>query len=259
MFNSIKKYLLTFSLVLVLIICFCFTNVFANNENSNNANHEKKGPIKLFLERASLPLKLPVKGYVALTFDDGPYPPTTNRVLDKLKEYNAKATFYVLGNRAEKYRDTVKRIYDEGNEIGNHSYSHKNLTKVDEVQFNIEVNGTNNIIENIIGKKPETIRPPYGANNEEVNKKIGMPLVNWNIDTLDWKHKNPELIKQNILNNLQDGNIILMHDIHSTTVDAIVDIIDDIHNMGYRMVTVSELAKIKGIPLDINEVYHKIK
>jgi len=257
--NKINKLIIVIICIMSIAINLNVTSVKAHSVNVDTTNIDAKGPLRSFIERSNSPIKLPNKGYIALTFDDGPYAPTTNILLDKLKEYNVKATFFMLGSRVEKYAETVKRVYAEGHQVGNHSYSHKNLTKVDEHQFNIEVNQTNDMIQKITGEKPSVIRPPYGANNDIINKKIDMPIINWNVDTMDWKNKNSKMLKDHVLNNLKDGNIILMHDIHKTTIDGIIDIIDDIHNMGYRMVTITELAKIKGETLENGKVYNHIK
>lgn len=274
------KFAIFMAIVVLLSTNIQTMNVYASEKNSQNLvtqnsgkesnsqpnEQQPLGPIMSFLEKLNMPIKLPTKGYIALTFDDGPYAPTTNKLLDKLKEYNAKATFFVLGSRVEKYSDTLKRIDAEGHQIGNHSYSHKNLTKLNDAEFDFEINKTDELINNVIGEKPVLLRPPYGASNKTIDAKISKAIINWNVDTLDWKYKDiskknemVSIIKKEVLGNLQDGNIILMHDIHENTVDAMMTVIEEIHRQGYRMVTVSELAKIHNIKLVNGEVYRKIK
>ena len=168
----------------------------------------------------------------------------TNDILDILKKHNAKATFYVLGNRLTYYPDIVKRAYDEGHEIGNHTWSHPNLTSLSKDALVEEVISTSNEIAKITGKTPKTIRPPYGAYNEALKEFVSMPLVLWSVDTLDWKHKNKERIKQITQAKVKNGSIILMHDIHQASADALEDIIINLTKQGYRFVTVSELLQL---------------
>ena len=182
--------------------------------------------------------------YVAITFDDGPHKDFTPQILDILKKHNAKATFYVLGNRLTYYPDIVKRAYDEGHEIGNHTWSHPNLTSLSKDALVEEVISTSNEIAKITGKTPKTIRPPYGAYNEALKEFVSMPLVLWSVDTLDWKHKNKERIKQITQAKVKNGSIILMHDIHQASADALEDIIINLTKQGYRFVTVSELLQL---------------
>ena len=186
----------------------------------------------------------PAKKYVAITFDDGPHKDYTPRILDILKKYNAKATFYVLGNRLTYYPDIVKRAYDEGHEIGNHTWSHPNLTGLTKEALIKEVNNASNEIAKIIGKTPKTIRPPYGAYDDRLKEVVSMPLILWSVDTLDWKHKNKERIKQVVQNNVTNGSIILMHDIHQASADALEDVIISLTRQGYHFVTVSELLEL---------------
>lgn len=188
----------------------------------------------------------PTQKYVALTFDDGPHKDYTPRILDILKKYNAKATFYVLGNRLTYYPDIAKRAYDEGHEIGNHTWSHPNLTRLSKAELIEEVNNTSNEIAKIIGRTPKTIRPPYGAYDNTLKEVASMPLILWSVDTLDWKHKNKERIKQVVQNNVTDGSIILMHDIHQASADALEDVIISLTKKGYHFVTVSELLELSN-------------
>jgi len=182
--------------------------------------------------------------YVALTFDDGPHKDYTPRILDILKKHNAKATFYVLGNRLTYYPDIVKRAYNEGHEIGNHTWSHPNLKSLSKEALVEEVNSASNEIAKITGKPPKTIRPPYGAYNDTLKELASMPLILWSVDTLDWKHKNKSKVKQIIQANVTNGSIILMHDIHQASADALEDVIISLTKQGYRFVTVSELLQL---------------
>lgn len=199
---------------------------------------------------------IPGEKYIALTFDDGPHHERTPYILDILKKYDVPATFYVLGNRAEYYPEIVKRAYDEGHEIGNHTWSHPKLTNLSEQQLLNQVNQATNLVTNITGEAPATIRPPYGAYNDTVRNIINLPIVNWSVDTLDWKHGNKEKIVEIAKKATKDGSIILMHDIHQATADAIEDVIIELTNQGYHFVTVSTLLELENNSTDVmSQVY----
>lgn len=184
----------------------------------------------------------PTKPMVALTFDDGPGGESTIRILDALKQYNAHATFFVVGSNVDKYADIIKRAAAEGSEVGNHTNSHAQLTKLDTNGILSEVNGVKEKVMQLTGQKVVPIRPPYGAVDDNVMAAITDPVILWSIDTLDWKTRDAQSTIQNIQSSVYDGAIILMHDIYSTTADAAVNIIDWLHSQGYQMVTVSELG-----------------
>lgn len=191
---------------------------------------------------------------VALTFDDGPGQ-YTDKLLDCLEENGAKATFYMLGQNVEKYPDIVKRMHDLGMELSNHTYDHKDLTKLTQSQITEEIEKTNTLIENAAGVRPDTLRPPGGSYNEAVQNLAGMPIVKWSIDTKDWKTKSENQTYQCVMDSVQDGSIVLMHDIHQWSVDAALRLIPDLMEEGYKLVTVQELAQAKGITLEDGQVY----
>jgi len=196
----------------------------------------------------------PNKPMVALTFDDGPSPEYTPEILKALRDNNARATFFVLGTLAELNPELLNQIVESGNEIGNHTYSHLDLTKLEELAVDYQVLTTQEIVRRATGKAPILLRPSYGYTNEVV-KKIDMPIILWSIDSLDWQSKNPDVIYYLVLNNLKDGDIILMHDIYKTSAEAVLRIIPELKRRGYQLVTVSELAKVRGIPLESGVVY----
>lgn len=191
---------------------------------------------------------------VALTFDDGPGP-YTEQLLDCLEENGAKATFYMLGQNVEKYPETVKRMNDLGMELSNHTYDHKDLTKLTKDQITEEIQTTNSLIQNAAGVLPDTLRPPGGSYNEKVQELAGMPIVKWSIDTKDWKTKSEEDTYQCVMANIEDGSIVLIHDIHEWSVKAALRLIPDLQDEGYKLVTVRELAQAKGINLENGKVY----
>ncbi len=185
---------------------------------------------------------------IALTFDDGPHPKYTEKILKILDKYNVKATFFVIGVNAENYPEELKRIFLSGHEIGNHSYSHSSKIYQGNNLEN-EMIKCEKTIENIIGLKPTLFRPPRGEFStaiKEITLKNNYPVIMWSIDTRDWAHTSPESILNNIRKNIKGGDIILMHDYISgknTTCDALNLIIPFLLEKGYEFVTVSELIK----------------
>lgn len=196
----------------------------------------------------------PKKPMVALSFDDGPGERTTE-LLNQLKKYNAHATFFMLGKNVKRYPDAVKQMLQDGNELGNHSYDHQQLTKIDAEAIAKEVNDTNQNIKDICGSPATVLRPPYGAINDTVKESVGMPMILWNVDTLDWKTRNAQSTVDNVMSNLKDGDIILMHDIHTQTIDAALELIPKLEEAGYQLVTVSEMAEVKGQKMENGKAY----
>lgn len=186
---------------------------------------------------------------VALTFDDGPggY---TEELLDCLTKNNAKATFFMLGPQAEAYPEIVKDLKDAGMELGNHTWSHENLTTLGASGVTDEVTRTNDAIKKAAGEPATVMRPPGGAYNEEVQAAIGMPLIMWSIDTRDWATKSEDQTYQVTVDNVKDGSVVLMHDIHQWSVKAAIRAIPELVEQGYKLVTVSELAEAKGVKLE---------
>ena len=196
----------------------------------------------------------PKKPMIALTFDDGPGP-RTSELLNQLKKYNAHATFFMLGKNVKLYPDAVKQMLKDGNELGNHSYDHQQLTKIDGAAVKKEVDDTNRNIKNICGSPATLLRPPYGAINDTVKSNVGMPMILWNVDTLDRKTRNTQSTIDSVMKNLKDGDIVLMHDIHSQTIDAALELIPKLEEEGYQLVTVSEMAAAKKQDLKDGTAY----
>lgn len=179
--------------------------------------------------------------YIALTFDDGPSRKYTPILLDGLKERGVHATFFLMGKNIEGEEDIVKRMSEEGHLIGNHSYEHIQLTKAGAKAVCEAVEHTQEQIEAITGKRPEYIRPPYGDWNEELEEEIGMTPVLWSLDSLDWKLKDTGKIIRQVLKDVKDGDIILLHDIFLSSVEAALELIDILQKEGYVFVTADEL------------------
>ena len=191
---------------------------------------------------------------IALTFDDGPSY-NTNKVIDVLEKYNAKATFFVLGSKIKGNEYILKRLEETGNEIGNHTYNHLLLTKYEEEKIKEEINKTSNLIFEVTGKYPTLLRTSYGSVNNKIKKLANMPIIIWDIDTLDWKYHNSKKIAGRVITKAKDGDIVLMHDIYSATANALNTIIPTLQERGYNFVTVSELFYYKGINLEKGKVY----
>lgn len=194
------------------------------------------------------------KKLLAFTFDDGPSDIPTNYLLDNLEKYNARVTFFVLGSRVNTYRNSLKRAYEMGNLIGSHTYSHLNLFKLGDYDILKEINDTNDAIESIIGVRPKYLRAPYGNTNEHIRSLSNMYSILWDIDTEDWKYKDAEKIKDNIVSHAHDGAIILLHDIYSTSVEGALLAMEELKDE-YAFVTIDEMIELKGIALDKTKSY----
>ena len=178
---------------------------------------------------------------VALTFDDGPHQTCTPALLDGLKQRNVKATFFLMGENIAGKEELVQRMQEEGHLIGNHSYRHIQMTKEGAEQACTEIEQTETLIQSITGQRPEYLRPPYGAWNEQLECRVNLTTVLWNVDSLDWKLQNTERIVRRVEKDVKGGDIILMHDIFQTSVEAALRIVDDLQKQGYEFVTVDEL------------------
>ncbi len=200
----------------------------------------------------------PNKPMLALTFDDGPSA-HTERLLDLFEKHGGKGTFFVLGNMIDGRETTLQRIFVEGHEIGNHSWSHRQLTTLSEEEITDQIMMTRAKIYDITGADCLIVRPPYGSYDETV-QKVGADLdvyfINWSVDTLDWKHKDARAIYDEIINSAKDGSIILCHDLHKTTVDAMVTVIPKLIESGYQLVTVSELMEHSENRLEPGNIYY---
>ncbi|MGE7662259.1 polysaccharide deacetylase family protein [Peribacillus sp. NPDC097197] len=188
----------------------------------------------------------PSQKVIALTFDDGPHPDNTMAILKSLNKHQAHATFFVLGSRVEHYPEVLQEMIAQGNEIGNHSWDHPQLTRLNKKQIKSQINKTQLAVLKASGYEPSLIRPPYGAINDKVRKHIGdMDVALWEIDPEDWKLRNKKKVVRKVMNKAEDGKIILMHDIYKTSAQAADEIIKQLDQQGYQLVTVSELEKVK--------------
>lgn len=178
---------------------------------------------------------------VALTFDDGPHPKVTMQILEILKKYDAKATFFMLGNMVEKYPEIAKNVQRAGHELGNHAWSHFDLTNLGAEAVQNEIAETSAIIENTAGQKATVFRPPYGAVDGTVRNQTDLPFIFWDVDTLDWKHRDSKQLLTHVKDITKEGSTILMHDIHQSTADGLDAVLAYLQSEGYTFVTVSDL------------------
>lgn len=199
------------------------------------------------------------KKLVALTFDDGPMPETTPRLLGILREKDVLATFFVLGKQAAAYPDVIKRAAGEYHEVASHTMYHQNLIRLSADVATSDINEAKAILKNILGHNPIYTRPPYGNINDVVRATTNTPLILWSVDSEDWRSKNPDAILATSLSEVHDGAIILMHDIYPTTVEAVPRLIDTLRQDGYEFVTISELAKLRGAKLENGAIYYNFR
>ncbi len=192
---------------------------------------------------------------VCFTFDDGPYAPVTNKILDTLEKYNGRATFFVVGDRADTYSDEIIRASKMGCEIGTHTYSHVNLNSLSVPEMQEEIKKSCDAISKYTGKKVKVLRPPEGAANDTVKANVGMPMVLWSVDSRDWDYRNADKDYKTVMDNVFDGSIVLMHDLYPATADAVARLIPELAKQGYKFVTFSELMKIRGVDVEPGEKY----
>lgn len=235
-----NKILYIIIFIFILLSCFITNNLLYNQLAIMSTNN-----YGMVLKHGSKDQKV-----VALTFDDGPHPKYTEQILDILNEYDAKATFFVLGKFAESYPEIIKRQWEEGHEIGNHTYSHINAKKVSKDILKEEYNKTQDIVYSITNNYPKLFRPPYGSFDEKVIDIIERDksvIVLWSAyqDSKDWSNPEVDKIVETTFSNIENGNIILFHDYvyydTSNTVEALKRIIPELKSKGYEFVTISEI------------------
>lgn len=190
------------------------------------------------------------KKYIALTFDDGPVSANTPRLLDMLSRRNVKATFYVIGERAQSHPNIIRRIVNEGHEVGNHTWGHPNLQNLSDAQVRSELNRTRDAIVSASGVQPRTMRPPYGSlsarQREWIFREYGYPTVMWDVDPLDWKKPGSSVVANRLIKGTRNGSILLVHDLHGSSVDAMPQTIDTLLRQGYQFVTVSQMISLSS-------------
>lgn len=187
--------------------------------------------------------------YIAMTFDDGPSAKLTPKLLDLLAARHIKVTFFVIGENVAENPDVVARAAQEGHEIGNHSWSHPNFFHLSDDGIRQQLRKTDDAIRTAIGKRPTLLRPPYGNLNGRqkkwVNEEFGYKIILWDVDPLDWKRPGPMVVSNRILKETRAGSIVLSHDIHPGTIEAMPNTLDQLAEKGFKFVTVSELIGLE--------------
>ena len=193
------------------------------------------------------------KKVVALTFDDGPNPATTKQALDTLSKYGIKATFFVLGKNISGNEDLLKRMKKDGHVIGNHSWSHPVLSKLSLDEAKKQITDTEDALTKVLGSSTKLMRPPYGAITDDIRNSLDLSFIMWDVDSLDWKSKNETSILTEVQRQVRSGSIVLLHDIHGETVNALPKIIDYLKEQGYSFETIPELLETR---LKAHEIYY---
>lgn len=235
-------------------------SISSNNISNNEIDISSNNTIEIEQEHVPLATSTEVideRKCVAITFDDGPgiY---TDRLVDILKENDCKATFFVLGCNVKRYPDSVRHAYDFDNEIGIHGYTHKFYTDLGIEGTREEIVDTYNLLRENGIEPSQLVRPPGGKKDETIVNGLNYSFILWSVDTRDWESRNKDKIKKEILNNIEEGSIILLHDIHECSVDAVEEILPEL-TKEYRFVTVSELFDILDNDLETCTSYRKVK
>ena len=199
------------------------------------------------------------KKTIAFTFDDGPNGAKTREIVDLLEQNKAHATFFMVGKKMELESDVIKNVLNKGNEIGSHSYNHTNMKRQKVADVVSGEMKTNEIYRNITGNDIVYTRPPYGSINDTIKNTLNTIFINWNIDTQDWLHRDKDYVVAMIMNNVKDGDIVLMHDSYQTTVDAVREVLPKLYAAGFQVVSVSELANLKGKVLEQHMLYRNLE
>ncbi|MDR3313589.1 MAG: polysaccharide deacetylase family protein [Oscillospiraceae bacterium] len=211
----------------------------------------------------------PARKMVALTFDDGPSGTVTNGILDVLEKHGARATFFCLGNRAQEYETTLRREIALGNQVASHSYAHKQLSKLSKTALLEDLKMANDALEKYSGVRPHVLRTPYGESKAELMKNVGMPVILWDIDTMDWYYKivkndkrseaeierDYRKIVDEVLDHVEDGDIVLMHDLYTLTQRAATEVVETLTKDGWQLVTIDEMFAAKGKTLEAGKYY----
>lgn len=199
------------------------------------------------------------KKTVALTFDDGPSGAKTDRIVEILEQNKAHATFFMVGNKMNYGATTINNVLVKGNEIGSHSYAHKNMKRQKTSDLLASEEKTKTIYKNITGQELIYTRPPYGAIDKTAKESLDTIFITWNLDTEDWLHRDKQYIVDYVMENVSDGDIILMHDSYDTTVEAVEELLPKLYAAGYQVVSVSELAQLNNRVLEKNTIYRSLK
>jgi peptidoglycan-N-acetylglucosamine deacetylase len=238
--------------MLVSRLLFCFAGLIATHElraepkvaTQTTENNNPKTGTETRITFNSVHVDGP---YIAMTFDDGPSATLTPKLLDLLAAHHIKATFFVIGENVAEHPEIVARAAREGHEIANHSWSHPNLAKLSDESVRRQLWRTDDAIKNATGKRPALLRPPYGSVTERekrwIHDEFGYQIVLWDVDPYDWKRPGPAVVRHRILQETRPGSIVLSHDIHPGTIEAMPSTFEALEAKGFKFVTVSELIR----------------
>lgn len=255
------------SAAVVMILLLSIVKIYStvkNNRSGDGPNARQvqatASPVPESVEAAAQPTPTPAPVIrdkaVALTFDDGPSRANDGRIVETLQKYGAHATFFVLGDRARVDGDILQMYLAAGCEIGSHSWNHPQLSKMKWDEIERQLSKMNKTVSKLTGGyQIQLLRPPYGSISNTMRKKLDMPMILWSLDTLDWKTRNTKKIFREVRKEVKDGDIILMHDIYSTTADAVEKVVPWLQNKGYDILTVSELMERKGKNIEGGSAY----
>ncbi len=199
------------------------------------------------------------KPMLALTYDDGPRTDVGDRLMNVFEQYGQRTTFFMVGSRVSSRASELQRMVASGHEVANHTYDHVYLNKASAATIQSQVKSCNDIIEQACGIRPRIMRLPGGNKNSTVLANVNMPIILWNIDTRDWEHRNTQKTIDAIMGKVKDGDIVLMHELYESTAAASEYVVPKLIEQGFQLVTVSELAALKGKALNAGEVYYSIK
>jgi peptidoglycan-N-acetylglucosamine deacetylase len=252
-FRTFMKITLPCTAAAVMLVAACAQD----DSSSRPARHEPSISVSAAGPVAPRPPRVPAsynavntsRPVVALTFDDGPHPELTPKLLDILRHHGVRATFYVIGRNVETYPEIARRIVSEGHEIANHTWSHPALPSLGAARLNQEIEKTTAVIQRVTGRRPTNMRPPYGAINERVRQAMirdhGLDVIMWSCDPLDWKRPGASVVAQRMVDGAAPGGILLAHDIHPGTIEAVPAVITRLKAKGYGFATVSQLLALQ--------------
>lgn len=243
----LRKLLATgFGMLLILLgVIFLIYSLFGIEKDENLPRNRKEAQTEV---SATVRQIDPEKPMIALTFDDGPYGPSTLRILDALAKNNGKATFFIVGSRIDTREETVRRIAESGCELGNHTYDHVILRGLSASQIQEQLEKNDEKIYEVTGQHTTVTRPPGGAYDDTVRSALQTPAALWTVDTMDWSHQNKDITVQRVLEHAEDGDIILMHDLFVPTAEAVEELVPALCERGFQLVTVSELIAYRENP-----------
>lgn len=197
----------------------------------------------------------PEQPMVALTFDDGPYRNNTKAIMELFEQYNARATFFVVGYHLDVYTEATLDAYERGFQIGNHTLNHPALRQISDEKAMEEIEGMNRKLNELGIPGDLMLRPPYGEYTEYLQENLNVPMIGWNVDSADWLSKDAEKIYEQVVGKVKDGDIVLLHDLQDATAEAMQRVVPELVAQGFQLVTVEEMFRAKGIEPQAGQYY----